>query len=98
MVASTTEIAALWGFDDAPGSEARFRVAAEAATGVERLTFLTQVARSRVARCMVAWVLRLDGRTDEALALQRALKGELDALGESDPYVDEEIALLSPSD
>ncbi|UMG94976.1 hypothetical protein [Nocardioides sp. TF02-7] len=27
-------------------------------------------------------------------ALQRALKAELDALGEVDPYVDEELALL----
>ena len=51
--------------------------------------------RTRVARWMVAWALRNLGRRDEALALQRALKSELDALGEEDPYVDEELALLS---
>ena len=55
-------------------------------------------ARTRVARWMVAWVLRLQGRTGEALVIQRALKEELDALGETDPYVDEELALLSPRD
>ena len=55
-------------------------------------------ARTRVARWMVAWVLRLLGRSDEALVIQRALKAELDALGENDPYVDEELALLSPQD
>lgn len=54
-------------------------------------------ARTRVARWMVAWVLRLSGRTAEALAIQQALKAELDALGENDPYVDEELALLRPS-
>lgn len=52
------------------------------------------VGRTRVARWMVAWSLRQLGRRDEALALQRALKTELDALGEADPYVDEELALL----
>jgi tetratricopeptide (TPR) repeat protein len=50
--------------------------------------------RIRIGRWMVAWVLRLQGRTAEALTAQRALKAELDALGESDPYVDEELALL----
>jgi tetratricopeptide (TPR) repeat protein len=48
----------------------------------------------RVARWMVAWSLRNLGRHDEALALQHQLKAELDADGASDPYVDEEIALL----
>ncbi len=48
----------------------------------------------RVAHWMVAWVLRLRGRTDEARAIQRALKAELEAVGEVDPYVDEELALL----
>lgn len=47
-----------------------------------------------VARWMIAWTLRNLGRTAEALAMQRALKSELEARGESDPYVDEEIALL----
>ena len=43
---------------------------------------------------MVGWALRNLGRTDEALAVQTALKAELDAIGEEDPYVDEELALL----
>jgi tetratricopeptide (TPR) repeat protein len=50
--------------------------------------------RTRVARWMVAWALRNLGRTDEALAMQTALKAELDALGQHDPYVDEELGLL----
>ncbi len=49
--------------------------------------------RTRVARWMVAWALRNLGRRDEALALQRRLKAELVALGEEDPYVDEELDL-----
>lgn len=53
-------------------------------------------ARTRVARWMVAWSLRHLGRTDEALTIQQALKAELDAAGESDPYVDEELTLLTP--
>jgi tetratricopeptide (TPR) repeat protein len=48
----------------------------------------------RVARWMVAWALRNIDRHTEALAIQRALKAELDAIGEVDPYVDEELALL----
>lgn len=52
------------------------------------------VGRTRVARWMVAWSLRHLGRTGEALAMQRALRAELVAAGEHDPYVDEEIALL----
>jgi tetratricopeptide (TPR) repeat protein len=51
-------------------------------------------ARTRVAKWMVAWSLRELGRKDEALARQRALKAELDAAGETDPYVDQEIATL----
>lgn len=51
-------------------------------------------ARTRVARWMVGWALRRLGRTAEALAVQRALKGELDAIGATDPYVDEELAAL----
>jgi tetratricopeptide (TPR) repeat protein len=50
--------------------------------------------RTRVARWMVGWALRNLGRTDEALAVQTALKAELEAVGEEDPYVDEELALL----
>lgn len=48
----------------------------------------------RIARWMVAWALRNLGRTEEALTVQRALREELDALGEKDTYVDEEIRLL----
>ena len=54
--------------------------------------------RTRVARWMVAWALRNLDRHDEALALQRALKAELVALGEEDPYVDEEIEILTAQD
>jgi tetratricopeptide (TPR) repeat protein len=50
--------------------------------------------RTRVARWMVGWALRNLGRTDEALAVQTALKAELEAAGQEDPYVDEEISLL----
>jgi len=49
----------------------------------------------RVARWMVAWALRNLDRRDEALALQRRLKAELEAVGEADPYVDEEIEILT---
>jgi tetratricopeptide (TPR) repeat protein len=50
--------------------------------------------RTRVARWMVGWALRNLGRTQEALAVQTSLKAELEAAGEEDPYVDEEISLL----
>jgi tetratricopeptide (TPR) repeat protein len=49
---------------------------------------------TRVARWMVGWALRHLGRTAEALAVQRALKADLEAAGSSDPYVDEELAAL----
>ena len=52
------------------------------------------VSRMRVARWMVAWSLRHLGRAEEARAMQRALKAELAAAGEHDPYVDEELELL----
>jgi tetratricopeptide (TPR) repeat protein len=51
--------------------------------------------RTRVARWMVAWALRNLGRRGEALALQQALKEELESAGETDSYVDEELALLA---
>jgi tetratricopeptide (TPR) repeat protein len=54
-----------------------------------------EVSTIRVARWMVGWALRNLGRTDEALAVQRALKAELEAAGDEDPYVDEELALLA---
>ena len=38
-------------------------------------------ARTRVARWMVGWALRNLGRTTAALAVQRALKADLDAAG-----------------
>jgi tetratricopeptide (TPR) repeat protein len=50
--------------------------------------------RIRVARWMIAWSLRNLGRSDEAREMQQALKRELDAVGETDEYVDEELALL----
>jgi hypothetical protein len=54
-------------------------------------------AEVRVARWMVAWALRNLGRRDQALEIQQALKDELVAAGEADPYVDEELALLTGS-
>ena len=51
--------------------------------------------RTRVARWMVAWALRNLGMSEVALEIQRELKAELEAAGEVDPYVDEELALLS---
>ena len=51
-------------------------------------------ARTRVARWMVGWALRNLGRREEAQAVQQALRAELEALGERDPYVDKELALL----
>ncbi len=53
-------------------------------------------ARTRVARWMVAWTLRNLGYTDLPRQMQLALKAELDAIGETDPYVDEELARLDP--
>ena len=38
------------------------------------------------------------GRVDEARTMQRALKVELDAVGEEDTYVDQELALLAGDD
>jgi tetratricopeptide (TPR) repeat protein len=52
-------------------------------------------ATIRVARWMIAWSLRNLGRREEALEIQRALKQELDSLGDTDEYVDEELALLA---
>lgn len=45
----------------------------------------------RIAKWAVARALRSLGRTDDALARQRALLSELDAAGEKDGYVFEEI-------
>jgi tetratricopeptide (TPR) repeat protein len=73
---------------DWPAALASFEEALEAR---ERIG---EVGTTRVARWMVGWALRNLGRTDEALAVQRALKAELEAAGQEDPYVDEELALL----
>lgn len=74
--------------EDWPAALAAFE---EALAARERIG---EVGTTRVARWMVGWALRNLGRTDEALAVQRALKAELDADGQQDPYVDEELALL----
>ena len=52
-------------------------------------------ATIRVARWMIGWSLRNLGRRDEARAIQQALKAELDEVGATDEYVDEELALLA---
>ena len=74
--------------EDWPAALATFEEALEAR---ERIG---DAGNIRVARWMVGWALRNLGRTDDALAVQRALKAELEAAGEEDPYVDEELALL----
>ena len=48
--------------------------------------------RTRIARWSVARCLRSLGRTEDALAEQQSLAAELEALGETDEYVTEEIA------
>ena len=48
--------------------------------------------RTRIARWSVARCLRSLGRTEDALAEQQSLSAELEALGETDEYVTEEIA------
>lgn len=53
---------------------------------------------TRVATWMVAWALRNLGETDRARSLQLALQAELDSVGETDPYVEEELALLAGED
>jgi len=49
---------------------------------------------TRIARWMVAWVLRHLGRLAEALDIQLALEREWDEAGEPDPFVFEELELL----
>jgi tetratricopeptide (TPR) repeat protein len=49
----------------------------------------------RVARWMVAWALRNLGHHADALTMQREIKAELDAEGRTDPFVDEELELLT---
>jgi tetratricopeptide (TPR) repeat protein len=52
-------------------------------------------ATIRVAKWMIGWTYRNLGRREEALEIQRALKEELDSLGDTDTYVDDELALLA---
>ena len=78
-------------YADAEDWEAALATFEEALAARERIG---EVATIRVARWMVGWALRNLGRTDEALEVQRSLKAELEAAGEADPYVDEELALL----
>jgi tetratricopeptide (TPR) repeat protein len=77
---------------DAGDFEAALATFEEALAARERIG---ETDRTRVARWMVGWALRNLGRRDEALAVQRALKDELAAVGAEDPYVDEELALLA---
>ena len=63
-------------------------------TAVEVRDSRQQHRETQIGRWMVGWTLRLLGRTDEALEVQRALKAELTAEGVEDEYVDEELALL----
>ncbi len=76
---------------DAGDHRAALAVFEEALTARERIG---DDARTRVARWMVAWSLRHLGEVDRARELQLALKAELDALDEHDPYVEEELELL----
>jgi tetratricopeptide (TPR) repeat protein len=75
--------------EDWPAALAAFE---EALAARERIG---DAGRTRVARWMVGWALRNLGRTDEARTVQSALKAELEAAGEEDPYVDEELAILN---
>jgi tetratricopeptide (TPR) repeat protein len=79
-------------YADAGDFDAALATFEEALTARERIGDPAQI---RVARWMIAWSLRKLGRRDEALAMQRALKTELDDVGDSDQYVDEELALLA---
>ena len=54
----------------------------------------TNAAATRAAQWMVAWTLRAQGRTDEAIAMQLELERECDAAGAPDPYVFEELEIL----
>lgn len=56
------------------------------------------VPAARIGRWMVGWVLRLQGRHDEARTVQEGLRAELAAAGLHDPYVDDELALLDAAD
>lgn len=70
----------------------------EALTAFEQALTVRQAQgkprETQIAQWMVAWTLRLLGRTDEARTRQLALKAELDQAGVDDPYVHEELSLL----
>lgn len=70
----------------------------EALASFERALALREAqgdaGRIRIARWMVAWTLRAQGRNDEALAIQQRLDREGEAAGEPDRYVHEELELL----
>lgn len=63
----------------------------EALAAYERIG---RAAGIRIARWQVANVLRLLGRSDEALAMQLALERDAAQAGAPDPYVYDELALL----
>jgi tetratricopeptide (TPR) repeat protein len=79
-------------YADAGDFEAALASFEEALAARERIG---EPAQIRVARWMIGWSLRNLGRRDEALAMQQALKAELNDVGDSDQYVDEELALLA---
>jgi tetratricopeptide (TPR) repeat protein len=79
-------------YADAGDHEAALAAFEEALAARQRIG---DPATIRVARWMVAWSLRNLGRREEALEIQRALKAELDSIGDTDAYVDEELALLA---
>ena len=79
-------------YADAGDFEAALASFEEALTARERIGDPGSI---RVARWMIGWSLRNLGRLDEARAVQEALKAELDEIGDTDEYVDEELALLA---
>ena len=79
-------------YADAGDFEAALASFQEALAARERIG---DPATIRVARWMIGWSLRNLGRRDEARATQQALKAELDEIGDTDEYVDEELALLA---
>jgi tetratricopeptide (TPR) repeat protein len=77
---------------DAGDFDAALTVFEEALAARERIG---DPANIRVARWMIGWAYRNLGRRDDALTIQESLKAELESIGESDQYVDEELALLA---